>query len=231
MCAIARPYLTPEEYLTLERQAEAKSGYLRGEVYAMAGASRQHVTIMTNTIVALGTRLKAGPCMVFGSDLRVKVPPTRLYTYPDVSIVCGKPQFEDRQQDTLVNPTVIFEILSRSTEGYDRGEKFENYRTLASLSDYVLVSQHRPLVEHFARQPDESWLLKSYAGLDAILPLPTIGCELPLADIYDKVEWPEEDRKIIGVRLVRDEPGHYEYEYEFEGGVYADHADPPGLYR
>ena len=231
MCALPRHYLTPEEYLEMERQAETKSEYLCGEVFAMAGASRQHVTIMTNTIVALGTRLKAGPCMVFGSDLRVKVPPTRLYTYPDVSIVCGKPQFEDRQQDTLVNPTVIFEILSRSTEGYDRGEKFANYRTLESLSDYILISQHRPLVEHYARQPNGSWLLDSYEGLAATLPLPSIGCELLLADIYDRVEWPEADPKMIGVRLVRDEPGHYEYEYEFEGGVYADRPDPPGLYR
>jgi Uma2 family endonuclease len=193
MCAIARSYLTPEEYLALERQAQTKSEYLRGEVYAMAGASRQHVTIMTNAIVALGTRLIGGPRMVFGSDLRVKVPPTGLYTYPDVSVVCGKAQFEDRQQDNLLNPTVIFEILSRSTEGYDRGEKFAHYRTLESLSDYVLISQHRPLVEHFTRQPDDSWLLKSYEGLDAILPIPSIGCELPLADIYDKVEWPEEE--------------------------------------
>jgi Uma2 family endonuclease len=231
MCALPKHYLTPEEYLALERQTETKSEYLRGEVFAMAGASRQHVTIMTNAIVALGTRLKAGPCMVFGSDLRVKVPPTGLYAYPDVSVICGKAQFEDRHQDTLVNPTVIFEILSRSTEGYDRGEKFANYRTLESLSDYILVSQHRPLVEHYERQPNGSWLLNSYEGLAAILPLPSIGCELLLADIYDKVEWPEEPAKIIGVRLVRDEPGHYEYEYEFEGGVYADRPDPPGLYR
>ncbi len=146
-------------------------------------------------------------------------------------VICDRPQFEDRQRDTLLNPTVIFEILSHSTEGYDRGEKFAHYRTLESLSDYVLVSQHRPLLEHFARQPDGKWLLSAYQGLETVLLLPSIGCELPLADIYDKVEWPEADPKIIGVRLVRDEPGHYEYEYEFEGGVYADRPDPPGLHR
>ncbi len=139
MCAVARSYLSPDEYLALERHAPTKSEYLRGEVYAMAGASRQHVIIMTNTIVALATRLKGRPCAVFGSDLRVKVPPTGFYTYPDVSVVCGKAQFEDRQQDNLLNPTVIFEILSRSTEGYDRGEKFAHYRMLESLSDYILV--------------------------------------------------------------------------------------------
>jgi len=176
-------------------------------------------------------RLKGRSCEVYGSALRVKVPTTGLYAYPDVSVICGKAQFEDRRQDTLVNPNVIFEILSRSTEGYDRGEKFANYRTLESLSDYILISQHRPLVEHYARQPDESWLLRSYEGVEAILPVPSIDCELPLADIYDKVEWPEVAARIIGVRLVRDEPGHSEYEYEFEGGIYADRPDPPSLYR
>ena len=125
----------------------------------------------------------------------MKVPPTGLYTYPDIVVICGQPQFEDRQKDTLVNPTVIFEILSRSTEGYDRGEKFANYRTLESLTDFIMISQYRPLVEHYARQPDETWLLTSYEGLKAVLLLPAIGCELPLADIYDKVEWPEADTK------------------------------------
>ena len=231
MCAIPRHYLTPEEYLEMERQAPTKSEYLRGEVFALAGASRQHAAITVNMIVALVARLKGRSCEVYGSDLRVKVPPTGLYTYPDVSVICGKAQFEDRQQDTLVNPTAIFEILSRSTEGYDRGEKFANYRTLESMTDFIMISQYRPLVEHYARQPDETWLLTSYEGLKAVLLLPSIGCELPLAEIYDKVEWTEADTKIIGVRLVRDEPGHYEYEYEFEGGVYADRPDPPGLYR
>ena len=230
MCALPRHYLTPEEYLEMERQAPTKSEYLHGEVFAMAGASRQHAAITVNMIVALVARLKGRSCEVYGSDLRVKVPPTGLYTYPDVLVICGRPQFEDRQQDTLVNPTVIFEILSRSTEGYDRGEKFANYRTLESLTDFIMISQYRPLVEHYARQPDETWLLTSYEGLKAVLLLPSIGCELPLADIYDKVEWPEADPRIIGVRLVRDEPGHYEYEYEFEGGLYADRPDPPGLH-
>jgi Uma2 family endonuclease len=231
MCALPRRCLTPEEYLEMERQAETKSEYLHGEVYAMAGASPRHTLIAANAIALLVLGLKGRACSVYGSDLRILVPPTGLYTYPDVTVICGKAQFEDRQKDTLVNPTLIFEILSRSTEGYDRGEKFANYRTLESLSDYVLISLHRPFVEHYARQPDESWLLRSCEGVEAILPIPSIGCELPLADIYDKVEWPEADPRIIGVRLVRDEPGHYEYEYEFEGGVYADRPDPPGLYR
>ena len=231
MCAIPRHYLTPEEYLALERQAPTKSEYLHGEVYAMAGASFAHNMIASNTLVSLVPQLKRRSCTAHSSDLRVNVRATSFYAYPDIVVVCGQPQFEDRHRDTLVNPTVIFEILSRSTEGYDRGEKFANYRTLESMTDFIMISQHRPLVEHYARQPDETWLLTSYEGLKAVLLLPSIGCELPLADIYDKVEWPEVAAKIIGVRLVRDEPGHYEYEYEFEGGVYADRPDPPGLYR
>ena len=231
MCAIPRHYLTPEEYLALERQAETKSEYLRGEVFAMAGASFAHNMIASNTLVSLVPQLKRRSCTAHSSDLRVNVRATSFYAYPDIVVVCGQPQFEDRHRDTLLNPTAIFEILSRSTEGYDRGEKFANYRMLESLTDFILVPQYRPLVEHFARQPDETWLLRSYEGLKAVLLLPSIGCELPLANIYDKVEWPEADTKIIGVRLVRDEPGHYEYEYEFEGGVYADRPDPPGLHR
>jgi Uma2 family endonuclease len=231
MCALPKHYLTPEEYLALERQAETKSEYFRGEVFAMAGASFAHTSISFNLLVSLAPQLKRGLCTARSSDLRVNVRATNFYAYPDIVVVCGQPQFEDRQRDTLVNPTVIFEILSHSTEGYDRGEKFAQYRMFESLTDYVLVSQYRPSAEHFTRQPDESWLLKAYAGLEAVLSIPSIGCELPLADIYDQVEWPEEEVKITGIRLVREESGDYEVEYEFEGGAYADRPDPPGLYR
>jgi Uma2 family endonuclease len=231
MCALPKHYITPEEYLAMERQALTKSEYLRGEVYAMAGASYVHTTIASNTLVALAPQLKRRSCKVHGSDLRINVRATSFYAYPDIVVICGQPQFEDRQRDTLLNPSVIFEILSRSTEGYDRGEKFAHYRLLESLTDYVLVSQNRPLVEHYPRQQDESWLLKSYDGLDAVLSLPSVGCELPLAEIYDGVEWPEEEARIVGVRLVREESGDYEVEYEFEGGLYANRPDPPGLYR
>jgi Uma2 family endonuclease len=231
MCALARSCLTPEEYLAIERQATTKSEYLRGEVYAMAGASYAHTTISFNMLVSLAPQLKRGSCTARSSDLRINVRATSFYAYPDIVVICGQPQFEDRQRDTLLNPSVIFEILSRSTEGYDRGEKFAHYRLLESLTDFVLVSQNRPLVEHYARQPDESWLLKSYSGLEAVLSVPSIGCELPLAEIYDKVEWPEEEAKIVGVRLVREESGDYEVEYEFEGGLYANRPDPPGLHR
>ena len=231
MCALPRQYLTPEEYLALERQAPTKSEYYRGEVFAMAGASFAHTTISFNLLVSLASQLKRGSCTARSSDLRVNVLATNFYAYPDIVVVCGQPQFEDRHRDTLLNPTAIFEILSRSTEGYDRGEKFAQYRMFESLTDYVLVSQYRPLVEHFTRQSDESWLMKSYSGLEAILSIPFIGCELPLAEIYDQVEWPEEEVKITGIRLVREESGDYEVEYEFEGGLYADRPDPPGLHR
>jgi Uma2 family endonuclease len=212
MCALPKHYLTPEEYLALERQAETRSEYWRGEVFAMAGASFAHTSISFNVLVSLAPQLKRGSCTAHSSDLRVNVRATGFYAYPDIVVVCGQPQFEDRYRDTLLNPTAIFEILSRSTEGYDRGEKFAQYRMFESLTDYILVSQYRPLVEHFTRQPDESWLLKPHSGLEATLSLPSIGCQLPLADIYDQVEWPEEEVKITGIRLVRDEPGHYEHE-------------------
>jgi len=231
VCALPKHYLIPEEYLALERQAETKSEYFRGEVFAMAGASFAHTSISFNLLVSLAPQLKRGLCTARSSDLRVNVRATDFYAYPDIVVVCGQPQFEDRHRDTLLNPTAIFEILSRSTEGYDRGEKFAQYRQSESLSDYVLVSQYRPLVEHFTRRPDESWLLKSHSGLEAILSIPSIGCELPLAAIYDQVEWPEEEVKFTGIRLVREESGDYEVEYEFEGGLYANRPDPPGLYR
>ena len=231
MCALPKHYLTPEEYLAVEREAQTKSEYYRGEAFAMAGASFADTTISFNLLVSLAPQLKRGSCTARSSDLRVNVRATSFYAYPDIVVVCGQPQFEDRHRDTLLNPTAIFEILSRSTEGYDRGEKFAQYRMFESLTDYILVSQYRPLVEHFTRQPDESWLLKSYSGMDAILLVPSIGCELTLSEIYDKVEWPEDETRIVGVRLVREESGDYEVEYEFEGGLYANRPDPPGLPR
>lgn len=212
MQPLSKTYLTPEEYLALERQAETKSEYLRGEVFAMSGASRQHVTIMVNTIACLVTRLKGRPCTVYGSDLRVKVAASGLYTYPDVVVVCGKAQFEDRHQDTLLNPTVIMEILSPSTESYDRGAKFAHYRLLDSLSDYLLIAQASATVEHYARQPDGKWLLSTFEGLQAVVPLPSIGVELPLADLYDKIEWPGEVLTSTSLRLLREPAAHYTFD-------------------
>ena len=146
--------LTPEAYLAIERQAAYKSEYFNGEMFAMAGASPHHVLIVTNVASELRWQLKKRLCTVFSTDLRVKVSTTGLYTYPDVTVVCGQPQFDDEHQDTLLNPTLIVEVLSQSTKDSDRGEKFEQYRTLESLREYILIAQNRCHVEQFVRQPD-----------------------------------------------------------------------------
>jgi Uma2 family endonuclease len=204
-----KPYLTPEEYLALERQAETKSEYWGGEVYALAGASTTHTIIGANTLAELVMQLKGWPCTAHTNDLRIKVARAGLYTYPDVAVVCGKAEFEDRNEDTLLNPTVLIEVLSPSTEAYDRGAKFEFYRTLESLSDYLLVSQSRPIIEHFTRQPDDRWLMSTYKGLDAVASIPAIGCELRLADVYDKVTWPAEEDRPQGIRVVKESDETY----------------------
>lgn len=187
--AVPNIYLTPAEYLAFERQSDVKHEYFRGELFAMAGASRQHARISTKLAYLLVGQLKGRSCNIFNGDMRVKVSPTGLYTYPDASVVCGRPRFEDKELDVLLNPAVIVEILSRSTEAYDRGEKFAQYRTLDTLSDYLLVSQDRPLVERFTRQPDGVWLFTESAGLDAVMPIELIQCWLPLAEVYDRVEF------------------------------------------
>ncbi len=185
-----KPRLTPEEYLALERKAEYKSEYLAGEMFAMAGASERHVSIVANVMYLLVGQLKGRPCKAYASDMRVRVSPTGLYTYPDVVVVCGQPQFADEQQDTLLNPTLLVEVLSESTKDYDRGEKFEHYRTLASLSEYVLIAQDKYHIEHFVRQPDNRWLLSETNRLEDTIHLSSIACDLALAEVYDKVEMP-----------------------------------------
>lgn len=206
MPAMPKPLLTPEEYLARERRAETKSEYLRGEVFAMAGASRAHNLITSNLVFTIGGQLRDRPCEVYTSDMRVKVSPTGLYTYPDVVVVCGEPQFEDAQADTLLNPKVIVEVLSPSTADYDRGGKFTHYRRLTSLQEYLLVSQDRPLVEHYVRQSPDEWLLAERSSLQDHLDLPSIECRLPLAEIYLKVRFGEEDTA-IGTSSSGSEPG------------------------
>jgi Uma2 family endonuclease len=181
--------LSPEDYLALERSAEFKSEYFDGEIFAMAGASESHNLIVINTIRELSIQLKKRPCKVYANDMRVRVGPTGLFTYPDVMVVCGQAQFDDSHLDTLLNPTLIVEVLSDSTEAYDRGRKFEHYRKLESLAEYVLITQHRPHVESYRRQPDQRWVFAESDGLDSSLPLDAIDCELALAEIYDKVEF------------------------------------------
>ncbi len=184
--------LTPEDYLAIERGAEFKSEYFNGEIFAMAGASRAHNAIVLNIGSEIRQHLKHRPCKAYVNDLRVKVSPTGLYTYPDLVVVCGKEQFEDAHLDTLLNPTLIIEVLSDSTEAYDRGRKFEHYRHLDLLVEYVLIAQHRPHVESFRRQPDQHWLLTECNGLNGTLRLQSIDCDLALAEVYDKVELGED---------------------------------------
>jgi len=185
-----KPCITPAEYLAIDRKAEYKSEYFNGEMLAMSGASERHVSIVANVMYLLVGQLKGRPCKAYASDMRVKVSPTGLYTYPDVVVVCDQPQFADEQRDTLLNPTLIVEVLSESTKDYDRGEKFEHYRTLPSLSEYVLIAQDKYHVEHFVRQPDNRWLLSETNLLEDTIHLSSIACDLALAEVYDKVEMP-----------------------------------------
>ena len=178
---------SPQEYLALERQAEDKSEYVNGEIFAMSGASEEHNLIVINVAAALHTQFRGRPCKVYSSDMRVKVSPTGLYTYPDVVAVCEEAQFEDNQLDTLLNPTLLIEVLSSSAEAYDRGEKAEHYRQLPSLAEYLLISQDKPHLEHYRRQADGRWLLSEASRLYAGISLPAIDCTLRLAAVYDRV--------------------------------------------
>lgn len=178
---------SPQEYLELERQAESKSEYVNGEIFAMSGASEEHNLIVVNVASALHAQFLGRPCKVYASDMRVKVSPTGLYTYPDVVAVCGEARLEDAHLDTLLNPTVLIEVLSGSTEAYDRGEKAAHYRRLPSLAEYLLISQDKPQLEHYRRQSDNRWLLSEASGLHAVISLPAIDCTLRLAAVYDRV--------------------------------------------
>jgi Uma2 family endonuclease len=189
MSTIPQPRLTPADYLARERRAEHKSEYLDGQVYAMVGASRSHNRIVINLARELSTQLRGRACEVFISDMRVKVSPTGLYTYPDVAVVCGQPEFEDQELDTLLNPKLVIEVLSESTEAYDRGDKFAHYRRFESLAEYVLVAQDRVRVERFVRD-GEQWILSEVSDPTGVLVLEAIGCELTLRDVYERVEFP-----------------------------------------
>jgi Uma2 family endonuclease len=187
--AATQSRLTPEQYLALERQATIKSEYFNGYIYAMAGASREHNLITVNMSGELRVLLREQPCEVYANDMRLKISQTGLYTYPDVVVACDAPRFEDTHIDTLLNPTLLVEVLSPPTEAYDRGEKFAHYRRLESLQEYVLVAQDRVRVEHYLRQ-GERWLLTELCDIGAALHLPSVGCALSLREIYAKVEFP-----------------------------------------
>ena len=187
----AKASMTAEEYLALERQASYKNEYFNGEVFAMSGASRRHNLISLNIGAELRAQLKQRSCEVYTSDLRVKISRTGLYTYPDVVVVCEEPTFEDADVDTLLNPTLLVEVLSKTTEDYDRGGKFEHYRTLTSVQEYLLVAQERCHVVHYTRQPDNTWLLAETSDIHAHIHLSSLGCDLALSEVYAKVHFPQ----------------------------------------
>jgi Uma2 family endonuclease len=185
-----RPHLTPAEYLALERRAETRSEYHDGQIVAMAGASREHNAIVFDTVAVISLQLRGRPCEGYANDMRVWIPAHRVYVYPDIVIVCGEPEFEDAEVDTLLNPTVIIEILSSSTERYDRGRKFAQYRTLPSLREYLLIAQDEYRIDYYRREGDGNWFIGEAQGRDATLTL-AIGCTLALADIYERITLPD----------------------------------------
>jgi Uma2 family endonuclease len=185
----SKPFLTPEQYLEQERRAEFRSEYLAGEVFAMSGGTRYHGRIVTNALTALNTSLRSRPCNVYATDLRVHIPATGLYTYPDIVVTCGKEEFLDDQFDTLLNPLLIIEVLSPSTADYDRGGKFFHYRSIPFVAEYLTIAQDRVLVEHWIRQSDHSWLFADHARPDETILLKTLNVELNISALYEKVEF------------------------------------------
>jgi Uma2 family endonuclease len=187
MSTAERLVLSEDEYLAMERASEQKREYVNGEAVAMAGASPRHNRIVANLIIALGTRLEGGPCAPLPSDQRVHVPRTGLYTYPDVSVLCGPGEYHEKDPNALRNPRVIFEVLSDSTEAYDRGAKFDHYRRIPSLEEYVLVWQKERRVMHHRRQTDGRWVMTEIPPGEAV-ELPALGLSLPFAAIYRDAE-------------------------------------------
>ena len=183
--------VTPEEYLVRERQAETRSEYYQGQIFAMAGTSEQHNLIVTNLVLSLGPSLRQRKCRVYATDMRVLVSETGLYTYPDVVVVCGKPILADKHGDILTNPVVLIEVLSESTKDYDRGGKFHQYMRIASLQQYLTVSQTEMLIDQRIRQADNSWLIREFVPANGKVPIKSLGVELEFAEVYDQVEFDE----------------------------------------
>jgi Uma2 family endonuclease len=187
MSTQSKRLLTPEEYLEIERKAEFKSEYYNGEMFAMAGGLSPHNLIAVDAVFLLRSQVRAGQCFVYNSDMRVRVNRTGLYTYPDVSVVCGERKFLDDRHDTLLNPTLIIEVLSPSTEAYDRGRKFQQYRSLESLRAYLMIASDQIHVELHTRQMSGLWLLAVESDrLEDTLDLESIGCRLNLAQVYEQ---------------------------------------------
>jgi Uma2 family endonuclease len=186
------------EYLAFERRQPDKHEFFDGEIYLQAGASIAHNLITANIIGVLHQQLRANPCTILPSDMRVRTPRHKQYMYPDATIICGSPIFDDEYHDTIINPTVIFEVLSPSTEQYDRGRKFQAYRRLSTLQEYVLISQTMMRIEHFKRQNEMMWLMIEYTQPDQVIELTSVACTLPLTTLYEKVGLvAEEDEPLL----------------------------------
>lgn len=184
----ADSFVSPEDYLALERANEFKSEYFNGQIHAITGASRRHNLVNANVLASLWTQLRGRQCEVYPAGMRVWIPSAHAYTYPDVTVVCGEPAFEDDYVDTLLNPSLLVEVLSKSTANYDRTVKLGYYRTLESLAEYLLIAQEEYRVEQYTRQPDGRWLLTDVRGLGGVVELASVGCALPLEVIYERVK-------------------------------------------
>lgn len=180
---------TVAEYLSMERASSEKHEFAYGEIYAMGGASAKHVEIVGNIVSELRNHLRQRPCRVYSTDLRLCVDADHRYTYPDVVVVCGQPRFLDDRLDTLLNPDLIVEVLSESTRNYDRGDKFQQYRGIASFREYLLVDQAKAHVERYSKQPDGTWSLWETDSLDDVIQLESISVTLPVSEIYLKIEF------------------------------------------
>jgi Uma2 family endonuclease len=180
-------YVSPEAYLAMERASLEKHEYFKGEVFAMSGASWEHNDIARNVNTIVLPFLKGKSCRMYGSDLRVHIPENTLYTYPDFSIICGKPELTDEEKDTVVKPSAIIEILSKSTRDYDRGTKFMLYRSIPSLQEYITIDSLSVSVEIYTRQKDNSWRLTEFKQLSDSFVISTIGLTLQLKDVYEDV--------------------------------------------
>lgn len=184
-----RKYISEEEYLDMEEISPVKHEYFDGEIFQMAGASHLHNIVGGNIYADLHAQLKKRPCRTYQNDMRLLVEKTGLYTYPDVMVVCGKPEIKKyKGLDNILNPTLIVEVLSPSTADYDKGTKFDQYRTMETLKEYVLVWQDKKRVAHYTKQADDSWILRDFIGEEAEIELASIECKLNIEDIYDKVD-------------------------------------------
>lgn len=188
MSSQRKTLLAPEEYLAIERKSEIKHEYFAGQMFAMVGASRRHNLITVNIIRILGNQLLNRPCNVYPSDMRVKVSATGKYTYPDVVVACEEEKFDDAENDTLLNPVIVIEVLSESTEAYDRGKKFEHYQSIESLTEYLLVAQDPYRIEQYVRQSNREWRYAEYHNAEDVIKINAIGCEVVVKDVYAKVE-------------------------------------------